>query len=124
MKAFDDIGRVHDPANLLVVLKIAAQTRPVLFPGFYHLRIPGAPVGRQLIQVAFCQLLGGGAIDALKVFHKGFDVLMGKIFVGVANLMDDAELHFRLWENTFNGLGEALKVIDTGYENVTYSPIM
>jgi len=49
---------------------------------------------------------------------------MGKIFVGVANLMDDAELHFRLWENTFNGLGEALKVIDTGYENVTYSPIM
>ena len=39
MKTFDDIGGVHDPPNLLVVLKIAAEPRPVLLPGFDDLGI-------------------------------------------------------------------------------------
>lgn len=48
VEAFNDIGCVHDPPDFLVVLKIAAQTGPVLLPGFDYLWIAGAPVGGEL----------------------------------------------------------------------------
>ena len=46
MKALDDIGSVHYPADILIILKITAEARPVLLPGFYDLGITGTPISR------------------------------------------------------------------------------
>ena len=44
MEAFDDISGVHDSSNLLVVLKIAAQARPVLLPGLSGILSNSKPI--------------------------------------------------------------------------------
>ena len=76
MKAFDDIGGVHDPADLPVVLEITAEARPILLPGVDNLWIASAPIGGKLIQLTLRQFLGRRAVDALQVLHKGLDVLV------------------------------------------------
>lgn len=56
MEAFYDIGGIHNPADVLIILKITAEPGPVLSPGFDHFRIFGAPVRFQLIKVPFRQV--------------------------------------------------------------------
>src|ERR1700730_5525013 len=112
MEALDDIGGVHDPADVLVILEVVGEPRPVPAPRFNDFGIPGSPVSLQLIQASFSLFPGGSLIYSLQILHEGFGVLVGKIFMRVADLMDNAKLNFSLWINRFDGLRKALQIIN------------
>ncbi|SKA47365.1 hypothetical protein SAMN04488128_108176 [Chitinophaga eiseniae] len=58
MESFNNIGCIHDSADVFVVLKIATESWPVLSPGFDHLGISGTPVRFQLIKTTLCLVSG------------------------------------------------------------------
>lgn len=107
VKALDRIGRIDQAAHLLGVLEVGAQVRPILPSGLSNLRIFLVPFLRKSIQSVQSSRLIDCGVDCLQVCHERLDVLVGHIFAGIAELMDDAVLNFRLGKNSFNGSGKA-----------------
>ena len=84
-------------------LKIGAEIGPARPPGLGDFRVflvPALPKGVQSIQG--CLLVHGG-IDRLQIGYKGLQVLVGHIFAGVAQLVDDAVLDLGLGEGGVDG---------------------
>ena len=76
MEAFDDIGGVHDPADIFVILEIVGKSLPVPASGFNHLGIPGSPVRLQLIQISFRLFSRGSLIKLSFNTQKGTESMV------------------------------------------------
>ena len=92
VEAFDGIGVVNPPPPLLRVLEIGAQVCPVVPPGLGDFRIFPVPVLPEGIQGIQCRLLIYGGINCLQIRPERLSVLVGHIFTGIAQLVDDAVL--------------------------------
>lgn len=123
MEAFDDVGGVHDAANVLVEFEVGAQARPVALPRFDDLWISRTPFGGEPIQISLGLFYGSGLVDALQVFNKGLDILVGEVLDGIADLMDHAELHLCLREDRLNSFCESGEVVNAGDEHVAQSSV-
>ena len=62
-------------------------------------------------------------VDRLQIRHERLYVLVGYIFAGIAELMDDAVLNLCLGEHCFNRCGKSGQIIRTGNENVLNAPV-
>ena len=76
------------------------------------------PEGVQSIQGG---LLVHGGVDRLQIGHEGLQVLVGHIFAGIAQLVDDTILDLGFWENGMDGRVKPCQIVRAGDENILYA---
>lgn len=123
MEAFDDVGGVHDAANVLVEFEVGAQSRPIAFPRFDDLWISRSPIGGEPIEIPLGLFYGSGFVDALQVFDEGFDSLVREVLDGIVDLMDHAELHLCFGEDRLYRFCKSSEVVNAGDEQVAQSSV-
>ncbi len=63
-------------------------------------------------------------VNRFEIAGEGLAVLPGDIPQGVADHVDDAQLHFRFGEGGFDSLGKTLEPVHTGNKNIPDSPVL
>ena len=123
VKALDRVRGIDQTADLLRVLEVGAEIGPVGSPGLRNFRvffIPALPKGVQSIQR--CLLVYSG-IDRFQIGHKGFQVLVGHVLAGIAQLVDDTVLDLGLGEGSMNRRVKPRQIVGAGDENILYTPV-
>ena len=123
VEALDGVGGVDQPPHLLRILEIGAEIRPILPPGLRDFGVFLIPAFSEDVQSVQSGLFIYCRIDHLQICHQGFQILVGDIFAGVAQLVDDAVLDFRFGEYRLNRSGKAGQIIRTGDENILHAPV-
>ncbi len=103
VKIFDGVGRVDHAANGFRIFVHGCKRVPVIPPGFDFRRIFRAPDAFQLVQRLRSGLLGRGFANGLERSRERFNVPVGNVSGGTADLMDDAALDFRFREGHSDG---------------------
>lgn len=93
VEALDGIGRVDEPPNLLGIFEVVAEIRPILPPGLRNFWIFLVPAPREGVQSVHGDGLIHCGINRLQIGHKRFRVLVGYIFAGISELVDDMNEH-------------------------------
>lgn len=65
MEAFDDVGGVHDAANVLVEFEVGAPARPIALPRFFDHWISRSPLGGEPIEIPLGLFYGSGFVVVL-----------------------------------------------------------
>ena len=123
VEALDGIGRIDQTANLLGVLELGAEIRPVIPPGLRDFGVFLIPMFGKGIQSVQSRGLIHRGVDCLQVCHERLYVLVGYIFAGISELMDDAVLNLCLGEHRFNRCGKPSQIVRASDENILNTPI-
>ena len=118
------VGRINDAPYISSVLEITAQVVPFVTPGLDNNRIFISPFLLKIVKFRLCLLLCGCTINEPEILQKFLLMLAADISHRVANLMDDAELHIRLWKHALDGIRKSCKTVNTGYKDVLYSAVL
>lgn len=113
MVPLDGVGRINKPADILGILKIAAQVGPVLLPGTNHNRIFFVPLRRKVSEFHFSLFKGLCLVYELQVGKELPLVLARDILERVPDLVYYAQLHIRLREHGVYRVREAFQAVDT-----------
>ena len=123
VKALDGIGCIDQAANLLGVLEIGAEIRPVVPPRLRDSGVFLVPALGKSAQSVQCRGLIHRGVDRLQICHERLYVLVGYIFAGIPELMDDAVLNLCLGEHCFNRCGKPGQIIRASDENILNIPV-
>ena len=103
VKALNSVSGVDQPAHLLRVLEISTQIGPIAPPGAGDFWVFLVPMFRENLQ----RVQGGSfvyrRVYRLEVGHERFQILVGHISGGIADLVDDAVLHLCFREYSLYG---------------------
>ena len=83
-----------------------------------YLGIFAVPFFAEFFQIRNSCLFIGGRINCFQISHEFFQVFIGNIFRGIANLVDNALLNLSVWINRFDCLRKAGKAIHTGDQDI------
>ena len=92
VKALNCVGRIDQAAHLLGIFEIGTQVGPILPPGRSDLRVFFVPAFRKGVQSVQRSSLIDCGVDCLQICHECLYVLVGYIFAGISELMDDSLL--------------------------------
>ena len=112
MVTLDGVGRVNKPADILGILKMAAQVGSVLLPGTDHNRIFFIPLRSKAFEFHYSLFKGLCLVYELQVGKELLLVLARDILERVSNLVHYAQLHVRLWEHGVYRVREAFQAVD------------
>ena len=117
MVAFDSICRIYYLPDLLWIFEGHSQFSPVFIPGFKDIRVLLIPFLAKFFLGEFSVIEIHGAVNFLQVSADCLAVFVRYELAAVANLVDYAELIFRLRKNRIYRITKPRKVIVAGYEN-------
>ena len=106
-----------------MVISISAEVGPILLPRLRDFRVFSVPAFGKRIQSIQGGLFINRSVDCFQVSHQEFQVLVGDIFAGVAQLMNNAILNLRLRVYSINCVGKPSQIVRASDENILYSPV-
>lgn len=75
-------------------------------------------------QLLFCLSFGTGGVNQFQVGSHGFAVFVRDVAQGIANHVNNAQLHARFGKHGFNGIGKARQSITASKEDVFQTAIL
>lgn len=93
-KTLNGIGGVDQPPQFLGILEVGAEVGSVIPPGLGDFGVFLILPFRKGIQRIHGRGLVHRVTDRLQVVHQGLQILVGDIFAGIAQLVDDTVLDF------------------------------
>ena len=118
MVSLDGIRRVYYLSNLLRIFKKYSKLSPVFIPGFQNIRVLLIPLLTEFLFRKFGVIKVHSTIDFLPISAYCLTILVRYELAAVSNLVNYAELIFRLWKNRVYRIAEPCEVIVTGNENI------
>lgn len=120
IEALDGVGGADQPPHLLRILEIGADVGPVVPPGLGDFGVFLVPVLLKGIQNG---LIIHSGIDCLQVGHERLQLLVGHLFAGIVQLVDDAVLDLGFGKDGMNDRIKLGQVICAGNENILHAPV-
>ena len=114
VEAFNVIGSIDQPSDLLGILEVGAQIGLVVPPGLGDFGVFLVPVLPKDVQGIQSGLFVYGGIDCLQISHQGLKVLVGHILAGITQLVNDTVLYFSLREHCMDRRIKSSEVVGTG----------
>ena len=124
VQALDRIRRVDDGPDICGKLEDRGDDVPVTLPAFHGIRIFLRPFFCDPIPIGSPLFLIRGIVDRFEVVGEGLTVFVRHILQGVADLMDDAALVFRLWESGLDRLTNPGQSVSTDDQDVFHSAVL